>query len=174
MQSLEWTQKCLSVQSATASIQPSMRHFSPDQSEVSKRFSNRVIKASSSDAQDSPLVTVESIRRLRPPCVFVRPPCVHSAVRCLSTFPPQVIPADVTVSTRAVYTDISVNYRNTIILCRKGVHSHAVRTGRFPRRRAFITRGSQPSRRPLTVALTQAVTPPCSCPPGPAVFGALL
>lgn len=51
---------------------------------------------------------------------------------------PQVISADVSVSAEAVYTDISVNYRNTAVLSRAGLPSHS-QNRTVPRRPAFIT-----------------------------------
>lgn len=51
-----------------------------------------------------------------------------AAFVCISA---QVISADVSVSTVAVYTDISVNYRNTVF-SRAGLLSHTVRAGQPP------------------------------------------
>lgn len=54
---------------------------------------------------------------------------------------PQVISADVSVSAGAVYTDISVNYRNTVLLSRASLLSHS-QNRTVPWRPAFITRSS--------------------------------
>lgn len=50
----------------------------------------------------------------------------------------QVISAHVSVSTEAVYTDISVNYRNTVVLSRVSFLSHS-QNRTVPRRPVFTT-----------------------------------
>lgn len=51
---------------------------------------------------------------------------------------PPIISAGVSVSTRAVYTDISVNYRNTVVLSRASLLYHR-QNRTVPQRPAFIT-----------------------------------
>lgn len=77
--------------------------------------------------------------------LLVRRLCAHTALHrpWLTTFPPKVVSADASVSTVAVYTDISVSYRKAVLL--QQVYSRTLGGRTVPGRPAFITRSSDHS-----------------------------